>query len=82
MNVVPIHAGICKETEAVLVYLLARTREGKCRGVSCCADMQSEEEIVFTGNYRRRPSRGVNAAMRMSARLTQMQDDMEAISHR
>jgi hypothetical protein len=78
MNVVPIHFAVCRETEATLVHLLACTRAGKCRGVAVSSDIEGVEDIVFTGKYRRHPSAGGNAAIRMSVRAAQLQEDMEA----
>jgi hypothetical protein len=81
MNVVPIQAGFCKETVAVLEHLLARARSGTCRGVAVCSDLQGQDKVVFTGKYRRSPAQGVNAAMRISVRLAQLQEDIEAANH-
>lgn len=78
MKVVPIHAGTCKESIAVLQHLLAEAHSGKLLGLAICAYVSGQEEITFTGMYRKHPARGVNASLRMSVRLAQLQDDLEA----
>ena len=66
-----------KEASTVLQHLLDRALAGEVQGLAICA-LTDEEEIYFTGLYRTSPGSAVNAAMRMSWRMTQMQDEVEA----
>ena len=78
MNVVSIHQSSCHETVAVLQHLLDLAKSGQLRGLAVCAKFASQkEEISFTGDYRQYPSQAVNASMRMSWRLTRLQDELE-----
>lgn len=80
MNVVPIHRSVCEETETVLSYLLSRAKTGECQGISLCAHINGAERVFITGKYLRNPAHGANAALRMSVRLAQLQEDSEAAS--
>jgi|GEM_PF-4808206 hypothetical protein len=60
----------------VLEHYLALARRGSLRGLAVCAKGRTgQEHISVVGVYRDDPAQGVNAAMRMSWKLTQMQDD-------
>jgi len=64
------------DTIEALTYLLAQARLGRLRGVALCyQDAKGEDGAVFTGLYRAHPEKAVNAAMRLSWRLTQIQDE-------
>jgi hypothetical protein len=79
MKVVPIRSFVCRETVAVLQHLMARAQAGDLRGLALTARTpDGHEEIVFTGIYSSNPAKAVNATMRMSWRLTQLQDDKDA----
>lgn len=70
----------CRDREilSVLRHFVALAERGKLRGLAVCAKSTDEkEDISIAGDYRTRPAQAVNAAMRMSWRLTQMQDDLE-----
>jgi hypothetical protein len=58
----------------VLGQWMALAEQGKLRGLLVCGDVDGAEEITISGNYRVRPALGVNAAMRVSWKLTQFQD--------
>lgn len=74
----PIKTAVSEETVAVLQHLLDRAKRGEIIGLALCArTIRHREEISFTGMYRQHPDRAVNASMRMSWRMTQMQDDNE-----
>jgi hypothetical protein len=78
MNVVPLRQPCCRATVAVLQHLLDRALAGDVRGLAVCAKgTDGREEIAFSGDYHDDPARAVNAAMRMSWRLTRMQDEMD-----
>lgn len=69
----------CRETVKVLEHLLELGRRGEIVGMAVSvATADGQEEIVFTDSYRRNPSKAVGAAMRMSWRLTQLQDELDA----
>jgi hypothetical protein len=79
LNVVPIREWRCTETIAVLEQLLRLAQDGQIKGLAVCAKHHNERErIAFTGDYRSTPALGVNAANRMSLRLTQLQDERDA----
>jgi hypothetical protein len=68
-----------REAVTVLRHLLARAERGEIVGLALCAKPElGPEEIVFAGIYRTNPSSAVNASMRMSWRLTQLQDEIDA----
>ena len=78
MNVVPLRPTYCHETVAVLQHLLDEALAGRNRGLAVCAKgIDNIEEIAFTGEYRDDPARALNAAMRMSWRLTKLQDELD-----
>jgi hypothetical protein len=58
----------------VLGQWMALAEQGKLRGLLVCGDVDGDEEVTISGNYRVRPALGVNAAMRVSWKLTQYQD--------
>lgn len=79
MTVTNISANRSRETVAVLEHLLQRARSGEIVGLALCARPErGPEEIVFAGLYRSSPEKAVNASMRMSWRLTQLQDELDA----
>jgi hypothetical protein len=79
MNVVKIQEYLCRDTVAALEHMLACARRGEIKGLALCAkDARGREHIAFIGDYLDNPALGVNAANRMSWRLTQMQDARDA----
>jgi hypothetical protein len=66
------------DTIEALSYLLSEARHGRVHGLALAyRDHKGNEEAVFTGPYRRSPAKAVNAAMRLSWRMTQLQDDLD-----
>jgi hypothetical protein len=66
-----------RETAQVLQALADKARRGEVVAVALCYRTSDQEEhVALTGAYKASPSRGVNAAMRLSWRLTQIQDEM------
>jgi hypothetical protein len=64
-----------KETISILKSLLARAIKGEIVGIALCfRTKQGDENVVFSGTYKTHPAEAVNAAMRLSWKLTQMQD--------
>lgn len=67
-----------REIVNVLRHFLALAEVGNLKGLAVCAkSTDDKEEISISGDYRTNPANAVNVAMRMSWRLTQMQDDLE-----
>jgi hypothetical protein len=70
----------CRDREIldVLRHFVALAERGKLKGLALCAKSNDgKEDISIAGDYRSHPAQAVNVAMRMSWRLTQMQDDLE-----
>jgi hypothetical protein len=64
-----------KDTAQVLQALADKAKRGEVIAVALCfRTADQEEHIAFTGTYRTKPGEAVNAAMRISWRLTQLQD--------
>jgi hypothetical protein len=64
-----------RETAQVLQALADKAKNGEVVAVALCYRTESKEEhLAFTGVYRSSPGEAVNAAMRISWRLTQIQD--------
>lgn len=54
---------VCKETIAVLRFLLAMARSGELRGlVLCYWGAQGRREVLLTGTYRAQPELALGAA--------------------
>lgn len=68
-----------RENVAILRHMLARAEAGEClEGLALCAKWEKKpEDILFSGLYRMSPAQAVNASMRISWRLTQLQDDLD-----
>lgn len=65
------------ETVQALEYLAEQARRGNIIGVAICyRSANGCEEAAFTGPYKAHPEKAVNAAMRLSWKLTQMQDEL------
>lgn len=76
MAVIELVKYTCRDTLAVLKVLLSMAVKGELRGLALCYRTEDgEEETVFTGIYKAHPANAVNAAMRLSWGLTQMQDN-------
>jgi hypothetical protein len=68
-----------REAVTMLEHLLARAKKGEIIGIALCAKpAHGPEEIAFAGLYRSNPAKACNAAMRMSWRLTMLQDEIDA----
>jgi hypothetical protein len=68
-----------RETVSVLRHLLERAEKGEIMGAALCVKtIAGPEEIAFAGVYRLNPAKAVNAANRMSWRMTQLQDEIDA----
>jgi len=66
-----------RETQAVLSALHARSVRGEVIGIALCFRApDGAEQCVYTGAYKADPAQALNASMRMSVQLTQMQDDL------
>lgn len=79
LNVIPIRRRACKETVEALAYMLALAERGELQALAICSKTTAGDELIaFTGNYRRDPSKGLAAAMRMSIRLNALLDAKEA----
>lgn len=66
-----------RETAQVLQALTDMARRGELVGVALCYRTKDHEEhSAFTGAYKVHPGKAVNAAMRLSWKLTQLQDEM------
>jgi hypothetical protein len=65
-----------RETIGVLRALLARAVAGRIAGLAISMQSDGAETALFTGVYKDNPARAVNAAMRQSWRLTQLQDEI------
>lgn len=66
------------ETAQVLQALADKAKRGEVVAVALCYRTRNQQEnIALTGTYRASPAKGVNAAMRLSWRLTQIQDHDE-----
>jgi hypothetical protein len=60
----------------VLRHYLALAEQGDLRGIAVCAQGTTvTEDISVAGVYLSSPALGVNVAMRMVVKLTQMQDE-------
>jgi hypothetical protein len=65
------------ETAAVLKVLAGMAARGEITGVALCyRERGGNDQAVFVGSYKVRPSDAVNAAMRLSWELTKAQDAM------
>lgn len=66
-----------RDTAAVLQCLADMAKRGEVIAVALCYRTDDQaEHAAFTGLYKAHPDKAVNAAMRLSWRLTQMQDDL------
>ncbi len=55
---------------------MEKDQAGALDGVALCFRVKGgPEEARFTGHYRQEPEKAVNAAMRLSWKLTQLQDE-------
>jgi hypothetical protein len=76
MAVIELVKYVNRETIAVLQALADMARRGEVTAVAVCYRTKGGEEAAFTGAYRAQPALGVNAANRLSWKLTQMQDEL------
>jgi hypothetical protein len=64
-----------RETVSLLRRLLNQAQAGQISGMAMCfRTSDGIEDARFTGMYRADPGKAVNAAMRLTWKLTQMQD--------
>jgi hypothetical protein len=67
------------ETIEALLYLVEQARIGNVVGIAVCfRDRSGNEEAAFTGAYKAHPDKAISAAMRLSWRLTQLQEGSSA----
>ncbi len=65
-----------RETVMVLECLLEKARAGKLESVSAMFELvNGTEEAVFTGRYKADPAKAVNASLRLSMRVAQLQNE-------
>lgn len=82
MNVVGIQEYRCRDIVSALEHMLSCARRGEIKGLALCAkDIKGKEHLAFVGEYMTNPALGVNAANRMSWRLTQLQDEQDAMNY-
>ena len=76
MNVLQLAERRPRSANAVLLqWLMDMEDVGALEGLALCFHVTGHpEEARFTGDYRAEPGRAVNAAMRLSWKLTQLQD--------
>lgn len=68
-----------KDTIGILRCLLERAERGEIVGLAICYRTKDRmEHAAFSGIYRSKPGAAVNAAMRLSWKLTQMQEVRDA----
>jgi hypothetical protein len=65
-----------RETRAILRELAALADEADM-SLALCFRSRGVERLVVTGAYKASPALGVNAAVRMKLRMTQMQSELE-----
>lgn len=76
MSVVQLVKYRSRETAQVLQALAEMAERGEVVGLTLCyRTSDHDEHLAFTGVYKENPGKAVNAAMRLSWRLTQMQDE-------
>ena len=75
MNVVKLADRRRSPNAALLEWLTEKDAEGELEGMALCFRLKDRpEDARFTGNYRTEPGTAVNTAMRLSWKLTQLQD--------
>lgn len=58
--------GICRDTVAVLKFLLELALTGQLRGLALCyRTAEGKDEVLFTGVHDRRPESALGAASQM-----------------
>ena len=78
MHVVEMREFRGRDTLKALSHLMAMAIRGELEGLAVCArDAGGKEHIAFTGAYKD-PAKALNASVRMSVRLTQLQDEHDA----
>lgn len=78
MHVVHMDEYRTRDIGVVLTHLLQRWRGGELKSLAvCCKDVHNAEEITFTGGYRADPAHALNAAIKMSRRIQEIQDQTE-----
>jgi hypothetical protein len=64
------------ETSTVLKVLAGMAAKGEIKGLALCyRDRNGADHTVLAGAYKAQPAEAVNAAMRLSWKLTQAQDE-------
>lgn len=72
-----------RDTIGILRCLLERAEQGEIVGLAMCYRTKDRvEHAAFSGIYMARPGAAVNAAMRLSWKLTQMQESRDGGSSR
>jgi hypothetical protein len=78
VNVVKLQQYRSRDVERALRCLLAKWEAGKVKGVALCfKDDDGVEHISFTGNYRDDPAHALSAALKMSRRINEIQDEQD-----
>lgn len=76
MSVIKINEYKSRETAQALQCLADMAKRGEVIGVALCyLTSDHQDNCAFTGAYKNQPAMAVNAAMRLSWRLTQIQDE-------
>lgn len=78
MRVVPITKYRARDVGVLLQHLLARWEAGDLKGLAICSkDQYNIEDVSFAGEYRDNPAQALGAALRISRRINQLQDELE-----
>lgn len=76
--VVPISKARSKECIDVLAHYLRRAQVEGADGLLIAVRFGKRFKVAVAGEFKADPAHGVNAAMRASLRLTQIQEDADA----
>ena len=78
MKVVRLGRYRTQDVGTVLKHLLAKWEAGEIKGMAVCyKDAHNGEHISFTGNYHDDPAHALSAAMKMSRRINEIQDEID-----
>lgn len=65
-----------RDTVVALECMLEKARRGRLNGLAACFELDNgTEEALFTGRYKADPAKAVNASLRLSMRLAQLQNE-------
>jgi hypothetical protein len=69
---------VCRDTVAVAKWLVEQSTCGGLRGVAVCIRLEhQDDEVLFTGCYRARPTVALAAAARMQWAASRLMDRQE-----